>query len=390
VSRYVFKLPDVGEGTAEAEISKWHVGQGDRIEEDQPLVDVTTDKAIVEIPSPVSGTVVSTRGAVGEKIAVGSELVVVETEAAVNEKTQVESMPEAMPKADAKRRGEGALASPAVRQRARRLGIELQVVEGSGPSGRVTHADLDTAIAGTVPKTHPARKDAVEESRIVGIRRKIAERMQEAYRRIPHFSYVDEVDVTALEELRRELNELHAGRRAKLTPLPFIMRAIVRAAAAHPEINARLDDEKGVLQRHAAVHMGIATQTPNGLLVPVVRHAEARDLWDCAAEAHRLAAAAREGKATRDELSGSTITLTSLGALGGIASTPIINYPEVAIVGVNRIDERPVVRDGRVEVRKMMNLSSSFDHRVIDGWNAAAFIQKLKRFLEQPATLFLE
>ena len=390
MSRYVFKLPDVGEGTAEAEISKWHVGQGDRIEEDQPLVDVTTDKAIVEIPSPVSGTVVSVRGAVGEKIAVGSELVVVETEAAVNEKTRVESMPEAMPKADSKRRGEGALASPAVRQRARRLGIELQVVEGSGPSGRVTHADLDTAIAGTVPKTQAVRKDAVEESRIVGIRRKIAERMQEAYRRIPHFSYVDEVDVTALEELRRELNELHAGRRAKLTPLPFVMRAIVRAAAAHPEINARLDDEKGVLQRHAAVHMGIATQTPNGLLVPVVRHAEARDLWDCAAEAHRLAAAAREGKATRDELSGSTITLTSLGALGGIASTPIINYPEVAIVGVNRIDERPVVRGGRVVVRKMMNLSSSFDHRVIDGWNAAAFIQKLKRFLEQPATLFLE
>jgi 2-oxoisovalerate dehydrogenase E2 component (dihydrolipoyl transacylase) len=396
VSRYVFKLPDVGEGTAEAEISKWHVGQGDRIEEDQPLVDVTTDKAIVEIPSPVSGTVVSVHGAVGEKIAVGSELVVVETEAAVSEKTRVESKPEATPRAEANPRaeatprGEAARASPAVRQRARRLGIELQVVPASGPSGRVTHADLDTVIAATVPKREPAGKEAVEEQRIVGIRRKIAERMQEAYRRIPHFSYVEEVDVTALEELRRELNEQHAGRRAKLTPLPFIMRAIVRAAAAHPEINARLDDEKGVLQRHAAVHIGVATQTPNGLLVPVVRHAEARDLWDCAAEASRLAAAAREGKATRGELAGSTITLTSLGALGGIASTPIINYPEVAIVGVNRIDERPVVRGGRVVVRKMMNLSSSFDHRVIDGWIAAAFIQKLKRFLEQPATLFLE
>jgi 2-oxoisovalerate dehydrogenase E2 component (dihydrolipoyl transacylase) len=283
-----------------------------------------------------------------------------------------------------------ALASPAVRQRARRLGIELQVVPGSGPSGRVTHADLDTVIAETVPDRRPAKKDTIEELRIVGIRRKIAERMQEAHRRIPHFSYVEEVDVAALEELRRELNEQHAGQRAKLTPLPFIMRAIVRAVAAHPEINAHLDDEKGVLERHAAVHIGIATRTTNGLLVPVLRHAEARDLWDCAAEASRLAAAAREGKATRDELSGSTITLSSLGALGGIASTPIINYPEVAIVGINRIDERPVVRGGRIVVRRMMNLSSSFDHRVIDGWNAAAFIQQLKRFLEQPATLFLQ
>jgi 2-oxoisovalerate dehydrogenase E2 component (dihydrolipoyl transacylase) len=285
---------------------------------------------------------------------------------------------------------ESVLASPAVRQRARRLGIALQVVPGSGPSGRVTHADLDSVVTEKAPKEQPAKNGAVEEQRIVGIRRKIAERMQEAHRRIPHFAYVEEVDVTALEELRRELNEQHARRRAKLTPLAFIMRAIVRAAAAHPEINARLDDEKGVLQRHAAVHIGIATQTPHGLLVPVVRHAEALDLWDCAAEASRLAAAAREGKATRAELSGSTITLSSLGALGGIASTPVINYPEVAIVGVNRIDERPVVRGGRIVVRRMMNLSSSFDHRVIDGWNAAAFIQKLKRFLEQPATLFVE
>jgi 2-oxoisovalerate dehydrogenase E2 component (dihydrolipoyl transacylase) len=277
-----------------------------------------------------------------------------------------------------------------VRQRARRLGIELQVVQGSGPSGRVTHADLDTVIAATGSRPEPVKDAAIEESRIVGIRRKIAERMQEAHRRIPHFSYIEEVDVTALEELRLQLNEQHAGQRAKLTPLPFVMRGIVRAVAAHPEINARLDDEKGVLQRYAAVHIGIATQTPNGLLVPVVRHAEARDLWDCAAEASRLASSAREGRATRDELSGSTITLTSLGALGGIASTPIINYPEVAIVGVNRIDERPVVRRGRIVVRKMVNLSSSFDHRVIDGWNAAAFVQKLKLLLEQPATLFLE
>ena len=400
MGRYVFKLPDVGEGTAEAELSKWHVVPGERIEEDQPLADVTTDKAIVEIPSPVSGTVVSVHGAVGEKIAVGSELVVIETEAAVAESAPV-AAPQPEVRSNQSPQSAKALASPAVRQRARQLGIELQVVQGSGPSGRVTHADLDTHLVAagggdTVSATASTREkravesDAVEEVRIVGIRRKIAERMQEAYRRIAHFSYVEEVDVTALEELRRELNAEHADKRPKLTPLPFIMKAIVRAVAAHPEINARFDDEKGILQRHAAVHIGIATQTPNGLLVPVLRHAEARDLWDCAAEAARLAAAAREGKATRGELSGSTVTLTSLGALGGIASTPIINHPEVAVVGVNRIAERPVVRGGEIAVRKMMNLSSSFDHRVIDGWNAAAFIQKLKELLEQPAKLFLE
>jgi 2-oxoisovalerate dehydrogenase E2 component (dihydrolipoyl transacylase) len=291
-----------------------------------------------------------------------------------------------------------ALAAPAVRQRARQLGVELQVLQGSGPSGRVTHSDLDTHLVaaggGSARTPAPAavsqEREAVEEIRIVGIRRKIAERMQEASRRIPHFSYIEEVDVTALEELRLDLNREHAEKRGKLTPLPFIMRAIVRALSAHPEMNARFDDEKGVLQRHAAVHIGIATQTPNGLLVPVVRHAEGRDLWDCSAEAARLAAAAREGKATRAELSGSTITITSLGALGGVASTPVINHPEVAIVGVNRIGERPVVREGQIVARRMMNLSSSFDHRVIDGWNAAAFIQKLKGLLEQPARLFVD
>jgi 2-oxoisovalerate dehydrogenase E2 component (dihydrolipoyl transacylase) len=398
MSRYVFKLPDVGEGTAEAELSKWHVAPGDRIEEDQPLVDVTTDKAIVEIPAPVAGTVVSIHGAVGEKIAVGSELIVIETEAAAADKPQVvEPQPEKAKPVE-KRQSAKALASPAVRQRARQLGIELQVLHGSGPSGRVTHSDLDTHLVAAgggrartpAPAAVPQGEEAVEEIRIVGIRRKIAERMQEASRRIPHFSYIEEVDVSALEELRLELNREHAEKRGKLTPLPFIMRAIVRALSAHPEMNARFDDEKGVLARHAAVHIGIATQTPNGLLVPVVRNAEGRDLWDCAAEAARLAAAAREGKATRGELSGSTISITSLGALGGVASTPVINYPEVAIVGVNRIGERPVVRDGQIVVRRMMNLSSSFDHRVIDGWNAAAFIQKLKGLLEQPATLFVD
>ena len=402
MSRYVFKLPDTGEGSAEAEIVQWHVAAGDRVEEDQPLVDVTTEKAIVELPAPVAGTIVSIHGEVGDKVAVGSELVVIETAAVAEEKAPAKATVAARieEKKEVKPKSEAVLASPAVRQRARQLGVELHVVQGSGPSGRVTHADLDHAVAAggrrtvsalrALPARQTAGKDGIEEQRIVGIRRKIAERMQEASRRIPHFSYIEEVDVTALEELRLHLNTEHAGKRAKLTPLPFIIRAIVRAVAVHPEINARFDDEKGIVARHAAVHVGIATQTPHGLLVPVLRNAESADLWQCAAEASRLAAAAREGKATRDELSGSTVTITSLGALGGVASTPIINYPEVAVIGVNRIAERPVVRAGQVVVRRMMNLSSSFDHRVIDGWNAAAFVQTIRGFLEQPATLFVE
>jgi 2-oxoisovalerate dehydrogenase E2 component (dihydrolipoyl transacylase) len=397
MGRYVFKLPDVGEGLVEAEISHWHVAAGDRIREDEPLVDVTTDKAVVEIPAPASGIVVSIHGAVGEKVGIGSELAVIETEADTPAGRQPSAAAQPARTLPAPAKGEPtkplpgvhALAAPAVRQRARELGIELEHLRGSGPSGRVTHADLDALLKGSAGKA-PARKEAVEEHRVVGIRRKIAERVQEAKRRIPHFSYIEEVDVTALEELRLHLNETHAGKRQKLTPLPFLMRALALALPAHPQINARFDDDKGVVHRHSAVHIGIATQTPNGLLVPVVRHVETRDLWDCAAEAARLAAAAREGKATRDELSGSTITITSLGALGGVASTPVINYPEVAIVGVNRITERPVARNAAVVVRKMMNLSSSFDHRVVDGWNAAEFIQKVKSLLEQPATLFME
>ena len=399
MSRYVFKLPDVGEGTAEAEIVKWHVAEGERVEEDQTLVEVTTEKAIVELPAPVAGTIVSIHGGVGDKIAVGSELVVIETEAAVEKKEEAAPRPALRleRKPEAKLKTETVLASPAVRARARELGVELRVVQGSGPSGRVTHSDLDHAIAAVgnrpvrpVRAVPPVGRDPVDEQKIVGIRRKIAERMQEASRRIPHFSYIEEVDVTALEDLRRHLNEEHSEKRIKLTPLPFILRAIVRAVAAHPEINARFDDEKGILQRHAAVHLGIATQTQHGLLVPVLRNAESLGLWESASEALRLANAARDGKATRSELSGSTITVTSLGALGGVASTPIINYPEVAVIGVNRIAERPVVREGQIVVRRMMNLSSSFDHRVIDGWNAAAFIQKVKGLLEQPATLFVE
>lgn len=402
MGHYVFKLPDVGEGTAEATIAQWLVKPGERIEEDQPLVAVETDKAIVEIPAPAAGTVLSVHGEPGERIAVGAELVVIDTEtkeevsaeqrAAV---TATAAPVEAHP--PAKTQTAKPLASPAVRKRARDLGIDLNAVQSSGPGGRVMHADLDAFLGAARRQAQQVAHDAaaakqeiVEEHRVSAIRRRIAERLQEAKRRIPHFSYVEEIDVTALEELRAQLNEKHAGRRARLTPLPFLMRALVRALAEHPELNARFDDEKGIVQRYAAVHIGIATQTPNGLMVPVVTNAQARDLWECAAEAARLAAVAREGRATRAELTGSTITLTSLGALGGVASTPIVNYPEVAIVGVNRIAERPVARNGAVVVRKMMNLSSSFDHRVVDGWNAAAFIQDVKRLLEQPALLFLE
>ena len=443
MGRYVFKLPDVGEGTAEAEISAWHVVVGDRVEEDQPLVDVTTDKAIVEISAPVSGTVISLHGAAGEMVAVGADLVVLEVEGNGGTKVsktqfthapssaaalhqQLSSAPEASAEtaaqavrlptarlaaaeAPALRRvaanepaafstrtpGEKSVAAPAVRRRAQELGVALQFVPGSGPGGRITHADLDAFLAGGGQVSRlvgcaALPKQGIEEHKVIGIRRKIAERMQEAKRRIPHFSYIEEVDVTTLEALRLHVNTKYAQQRPKLTLLPFLMRALVSALPAHPEINARFDDDNGVIRRHEGVHIGIATQTPNGLVVPVVRHAETRDLWECASEVARLANAARDGKAAREDLAGSTITITSLGALGGVATTPVINYPEVAIVGVNKLLERPVVRDGQIVVRKMMNLSCSFDHRVVDGWNAAEFVQALKNFLEQPATLFID
>jgi len=400
MSRYVFKLPDVGEGSAEATIVQWLVKPGERVEEDQPLVSVETDKAIVEVPAPAAGTVLSIHGEPGEKIAVGSELVALETDEEVETEQRAASAATSAPaetRLPAKPQTAKALASPAVRKRARDLGIDLDVVRGSMPGARVTHADLDAFLGAARRQARELTQDAaaaapevIDEQRIVGVRRRIAERMLEAKRRIPHFSYIEEVDVTVLEELRAELNAIDAGRRAKLTPLAFLMRAIARALAGHPEINARFDDEKGVVRRYAAVHIGIATQTPNGLMVPVVTHAQARDLWGCAAEAKRLAGAAREGRATRAELIGSTITISSLGVLGGVASTPIINYPEIAVVGMSRIAERPVVRGGAITVRKMMNLCSSFDHRVADGWDAASFIRDVKRLLEQPALLFVE
>jgi 2-oxoisovalerate dehydrogenase E2 component (dihydrolipoyl transacylase) len=415
MARYVVKLPDIGEGTTEAEIVAWHVKPGDAIREEDPLVDVMTEKATVEIPSPVSGTVVALSGAVGEKRPVGSELATLEVAVAGPDAASSGSPPprvreeaaavagsaqtaEPAPRTTVRPPGERPLASPAVRKRAADRGIDLHLVPGTGPGGRVTQQDLDAytaAPARPAPVTvaPPAeRRDGVEDIAILGLRRTIAERLQEAARHIPHFAYIEEVDVTALEELRQHLNATPdvPDQRPRLRLLPFLMRAIVNAVAEHRHVNARFDDEAGILHRHDAVHMGIATQTAAGLMVPVVRHAEALDLWQAAAEIARLAEAARAGKALPTELTGSTITITSLGRLGGLASTPIINRPEVAIIGINRIAERPMVRGGQVVVRKMMNLSSSFDHRIVDGWEAAAFIQRIKRYLEQPATLFIK
>lgn len=435
MGRYVFKLPDIGEGTAEAELVAWHVAVGDEVEEDQPLFDVMTDKATVEITSPVSGKVVELNGEPGQMAAIGSSIVVLEVEGQGNErangkgahaakaeakaepkpapKPESKVEPKPAPRAEARAEASAAqsarapafatraspdakpLASPAVRQRARDLGVELQFVPGSGPAGRIEHADLDAYVAqgrsvrGALPGVRYAERNGVEEVKVIGLRRKIAEKMQEAKRRIPHFAYVEEVDVTELEALRQQLNAQKRADQPKLTLLPFVMRALCEVLPDYPQINATFDDEAGIVHRHAPVHIGIATQTANGLIVPVVKHAEARDLWDSAAEIARIAQAARDGKATRDVLSGSTITITSLGPLGGVVTTPVINHPEVAIIGPNKIVERPVVREGHIAVRKMMNLSSSFDHRVVDGYDAAAFIQRVKAMLEHPAILFM-
>ena len=410
----VVKMPDIGEGIAEVELVAWHVAVGERVAEDQTLADVMTDKASVEIPSPVAGTVLALGGEVGESLAVGAELVRIEAEgeapvAVRAEPVRAEPQPvraepvEAPASARAEPVGararspepaERPIASPSVRRRAWELGIELKDVAPSGPGGRILHADLD-AHAAHRPATAPAAAprpatDEVQSIRVIGLRRKIAQRMQDAKRRIPHFTYVEEVDATEIEALRTRLNERFEAARGRLTLLPLLLRALVRAVREFPQVNATFDDEAGVVHRHSALHAGIATQTPHGLLVPVLRHAESRDPWDAAREIARLADVARAGHATRDELGGSTLTVTSLGALGGIVSTPVINAPEVAIVGVNRIVERPVMRAGMVASRRMMNLSSSFDHRVVDGADAAAFIQAVRAYLEAPGLLFVE
>jgi 2-oxoisovalerate dehydrogenase E2 component (dihydrolipoyl transacylase) len=438
VSEYVVKLPDVGEGIAEAEIVEWHVNPGDTITEDQVMVEVMTDKATVELPSPVSGVVLSITGAAGDIVSVGSPLIRIETNggagAAASTAPATAETPATAPLGDATEsqaplappvpeaaaaeapaeNGEIAqataptaaptqapTAAPAVRQRAKALGIDLATVAGSGPDGRIVHGDLDArltrdgasgsrAAGQKVAPTSDAADDSVDEIPVIGLRRNIAQRMQIAKTRIPHFTYVEEVDVSELERLRAQLNQDHADRESRLTVLPFLMRAVVVAIRDFPQMNARYDDDNGVVSRHHSVHLGVATQTAKGLMVPVVKHANDIDLWESADEVARLSTAARNGKVTLEELSGSTITITSRGALGGIVSTPIINYPEVAIIGVNKILTRPVYVDGALVPRQIMNLSSSFDHRVVDGADAAAFIQRIKALLETPALLFID
>ncbi len=442
---HVIKMPDIGEGIAEVELVAWNVKVGDAVVEDMNLADVMTDKATVEIPSPVHGKVLALGGKVGDVMAVGSELIRIEVEGAGNVKEgvavaasasasapapapapkaapapalapAVASAPAPVTQAPAPKAasapvrastgaqkitravGDKPIASPAVRNHAWDLGIDLQHVMGTGTAGRITHEDIEAyAKQGTIGGSGPtggdpryAERADEEQIPVIGLRRKIAQKMQDAKRRIPHFTYVEEIDVTELETLRGKLNRKHGAARGKLTLLPFIMRAVVLAVREFPQMNARFDDDAGVVTRHAAVHLGMATQTEAGLMVPVLQHAETLDLWATAAEVSRLAAGARTGKSAREELTGSTITITSLGALGGIVTTPVINSPEVAIVGVNRVVERPMIRDGLVVARKMMNLSSSFDHRVVDGIHAAEFVQVIRGYLETPATLFVE
>ncbi len=447
MSRFEFKLPDLGEGTIDAEIVEWRVKPGDHVNEEDPIVEVMTEKASIEVPSPVTGTVIATTGEPGDLVAVGATLIVFETGAkgaaappppappertpsakAEREKRPSKSKPapqsarkpppesaaahapaprSASPSASASQRvspvaakppastqssSARVLTSPSIRRRAREAGIDLTELHGSGPDGRITNDDFDAFVsrpAASKPKSsaRPRSGGEVDEVKVIGVRRVIAQRLSESKRTIPHFAYVEEIDVTELESLREHLN---AQRGERLTYLPFLALALMRALGEFPQCNAHYDAERGVLLRYRSVHLGIATQTPDGLKVPVVHDADGLSLWALAAEIQRVSEAARNHSATKDELTGSTITVTSLGRLGGIASTPIINAPEVAIVGVNKAVLRPVVVDGAVTVRLVMNLSSSFDHRFVDGYDAAALIQSVKQQLEHPATIFID
>jgi len=459
MSIHTIKMPDIGEGIVEVELVAWHVKPGDVVREDQVVADVMTDKATVEIPSPVKGVVQRLGAEAGTVMRVGSALIEIAIEGAAPVETAPVAAPVPAPVAAPSPApapapvaapaqaaaapvaavsavpaiaapavaahtpaapaapGTRPIASPSVRRRAWELGVDLAQVRATGTAGRIVHADVEAFAAAhpqglqpgsgspfvsvpgaaTAAPVRPSerhlvspRGDGIEASKVTGLRRKIAEKMQESKRRIPHFSYVEEVDVTELEALRERLNALHGKTRGKLTVLPLLVRAVCRSLRDFPQINARFDDDAGVVNRYEAMHLGIAAQTPSGLMVPVIRHAEALDLWTCAAEIRRLAEVARTGKATRDELSGSTFTISSLGPLGGIVTTPVINHPEVGILGVNRIVERPMFRSGQVVARLLMNLSSSFDHRVVDGQDAAEFIQSIRAQLEAPATLFID
>jgi|TARA_B110000196_G_scaffold163474_1_gene140446 2-oxoisovalerate dehydrogenase E2 component (dihydrolipoyl transacylase) len=420
MGKHVFKLPDIGEGVVEGEVVQWHVAAGDEVTEDDPIVDVMTDKATVTIPSPITGVVSSLNGDVGEMVAVGSALVEFDSDAAavsisepgpsVEPESEAEPEPSSEPEpapapepvplapepsaAPVASSGK-VLASPAIRRRAREAGVDLSQVRGSGPAGRVRHADLDAyiaadgAVSGAAPSAYSIKRTGVTEVKVVGLRRKIAEQMTISKRTIPHFSYFEEADVTELETLRQMLNASRDESQPKLTYLPFIMLALSKIMPDHPECNAHYDDQGGVVSRHDAVHIGIATQTERGLYVPVVKHVEAMDAWQAAAELQRVAGAARGGTASLDDLTGSTFTITSLGRDGGLGATPIINHPEVAILGIHKARDMPVAKDGQVVVRRIMNLSSSFDHRVVDGADGAALVQHLRRMLEHPALIFM-
>jgi len=423
---YAFKLPDIGEGVVEGEVVEWMVSVGDTVKEDDPILSVMTDKATVEIPSPVDGKVTKIIGEPGDIIPVGEVCIEFEVDGAGNasastEETETKPEPIAEPEPAkeepkpepvveqtpepvassapvARAAGTKALASPAVRQRAREANIDLQIVAGSGPGGRISHADLDRHIAGgaagastfaPVGASIKTKLTGTEEIKVIGLRRKIADSMMASYSTIAHFSYFEEVDITALEELRQHLNSTRPDGAPKLTYLPFIMQALVKALRENPECNALYDDEANLVTRHEAIHLGIATQTDRGLYVPVVKHVEAMDIWQSASEMIRVTSATRDGKASADELSGSTFTITSLGRLGGLGATPIINKPEVGILGVHNAKERAVVRNGQIVVRRMMNLSSSWDHRVVDGHDGATLVQRVKTLLENPATIFM-
>lgn len=430
MSEFSFRLPDLGEGIVESEITQWHVAVGDRVEEDQVLADVQTDKAVVEVESPVTGTVLALGCEAGEVLAVGAELVRFDTGESPGESQQGsrdESRDESRddknhpespghpterpepttgassaPQRDAPRSPrphrappsdpafQQVLASPSLRKRAREAGIDLRRVPGNGPGGRVTHRDFDAYREQDAPaaEAKPAR-DAVQEVKLSGLRRVIARKMELATRSIPHYSYIEEVDVTQLEALRLHLNAGRETDQPKLTLLPFIALAMVKTLPRFPHCNARFDEEAQLLRQYQAVHLGVATMTDGGLMVPVVRHCDGLDLWQAAAEIGRVSRAAREGRAAQEELSGSTVTITSLGALGGLATTPVINAPETAILGINKMQQRPVVRDGTIVVSTMMNLSASFDHRIVDGYDGAQWVQALKAVLENPGAIFV-
>ena len=428
MAKYDFKLPDIGEGVVEGEVVTWHVSVGDSVSEDDPIVDVMTDKATVTIPSPTDGTVLSLNGEVGDMIAVGSVLIEFDTDGTVSETPNDAAEPEVVeeeepeeekkPPTKVEKKAEvkapeiskpierpapeipvssskTVLASPAVRRRARESGIDLSSLNGSGPAGRIRHADIDAfvagggAIMGAPPVAYSTKRNGISEVKIVGLRRKISEQMVKSAFSIPHFSYFEEVDVTELEALRQALNASRGEDQPKLTYLPFIMLALAKIMPEHPECNGYFYDEEGVVHRHEAVNLGIATQTDRGLYVPVVKNVEAMDVWQAASDLIRVSGAARTGTASLDDLTGSTFTITSLGREGGLGATPIINHPEMAILGVHKARDMPVVRSGNIEVRRIMNLSSSFDHRVIDGANGASLIQHLKRMLEYPAMIFM-